>query len=960
MCSDISAKISPFLFASDASDLKGAVVKAEVGEDVARGLWRTGRRKGGYTRLLSREQALLAKIDAEWEEEVPEESSQHPTKPLALRYHFIEICGGAGKITKFADKEGLVVGPVIDLDRSPAFDFCLLQLLSWLCFMVEGGRLDSFFLAPPCTTFSPAAYPPLRSYKVPRGFRPKERRTHLGTTLALRSLSLMLIAARTNVTGLLETPRRSKMAWLREWIYFLEALIADETWLASCNFGSIHQKEFRLLGCNIEMPRLNFPCTRDHTHVKIEGQYTKPSATYTDDLAWMFASEIARCVNIKIRMQQTEDVDVIGLENIVSNDIAEHLPWSTLQEWRWKKKEVHINIKETSAFGRLAYWMAVNSPKTRFTSGLDSFVSISAIIKGRSASYGLRPAIRRIGSTLVAGCLYPALHFFPTRYNKADHPTRNVAIPRPVPGSILHQDCLGEIISLAKIPGLKRFAANWVRLVLLLSGKPLPWLRSHDSWRFQHYAPSAYPISWCSKAARKVRHDPLDFDASLGFPGEGPYGFRSTWLQYLFLLCAPCVDFALCVDFGSSSVCVLPVVPFVCLFNSRCLLSCSLVFVTSKDLSHLGAHAAPAVSSHGLLLPRDKGDRSRLDQRKGVILDEGRPVLARTKDSREKLLKWFDDWLRSQEMTLEDLLDPKSFDVETVNLVLEKYGRALYNGGRPYGHYSETINAVGSKRPNLRRMLQGAWNLAFTWLREEPPVHHVALPWQILTSLIAVAYLWGWNRTAGVLALSWGALTRIGEVLKAQRRHLVLPRDLAYTIRYALLQIEEPKTRFRSARHQVARLDQPQLLQVVEYSFQDLRPDEGLWNFSPQTLRLRFQRLLKALQIDTLPPSVTRGLDLGSLRAGGASWLMITSEDSELVRRRGRWLTSKIMEIYVQEVSALQFLPQLPSRAKSLVIEGAGLFPTLLQKVGYFHSCGIPETAWRFLLTDGRTNADHG
>jgi len=348
-----------------------------------------------------------------------------------------------------------------------------------------------------------------------------------------------------------------------------------------------------------------------------------------------------------------------------------------------------------------------------------------------------------------------------------------------------------------------------------------------------------------------------------------------------------------------------------------------------------------------------------LDQRKGVILDEGRPVLARTKDSREKLLKWFDDWLRSQEMTLEDLLDPKSFDVETVNLVLEKYGRALYNGGRPYGHYSETINAVGSKRPNLRRMLQGAWNLAFTWLREEPPVHHVALPWQILTSLIAVAYLWGWNRTAGVLALSWGALTRIGEVLKAQRRHLVLPRDLAYTIRYALLQIEEPKTRFRSARHQVARLDQPQLLQVVEYSFQDLRPDEGLWNFSPQTLRLRFQRLLKALQIDTLPPSVTRGLDLGSLRAGGASWLMITSEDSELVRRRGRWLTSKIMEIYVQEVSALQFLPQLPSRAKSLVIEGAGLFPTLLQKVGYFHSCGIPETAWKFLLTDG-TNADHG
>ena len=335
-------------------------------------------------------------------------------------------------------------------------------------------------------------------------------------------------------------------------------------------------------------------------------------------------------------------------------------------------------------------------------------------------------------------------------------------------------------------------------------------------------------------------------------------------------------------------------------------------------------------------------------------------MLPKTKDSREKLLRWFDDWLQSQDMTLEALLDARTFDVETVNLVLERYGRALYNSGRPYGHYSETINAVGSKRPNLRRMLQGAWNLAFTWLREEPPVHHVALPWQVLASLISVAYLWGWNRTAGVLALSWGALTRIGEVLKAQRRHLVLPRDLANTISYALLQIEEPKTRFRSARHQVARLDQPQLLHVVEIAFQDLHADEGLWNFSPQTLRLRFQKLLKALQLDVLPPSVSRGLDLGSLRAGGASWLMITSEYSELVRRRGRWLTSKIMEIYVQEVSAIQFLPQLPLRTRLVVIEGAGLFPELLQRVSFLHSCGIPESAWKYLLASGRTNAEYG
>ena len=132
-----------------------------------------------------------------------------------------------------------------------------------------------------------------------------------------------------------------------------------------------------------------------------------------------------------------------------------------------------------------------------------------------------------------------------------------------------------------------------------------------------------------------------------------------------------------------------------------------------------------------------------------------------------------------------------------------------------YGHYAETINGVAS-RPRVRRLLQQAWDLAYAWVRQEPPCHHLALPWQAVLSLVATAFYWGWIKEAGIIALSWGGLTRTGEALGAFRWQLVLPRDIEYTADYALLQIDEPKTRYRAARHQVAKIDQSQLMAVLD------------------------------------------------------------------------------------------------------------------------------------------------
>ena len=56
-------------------------------------------------------------------------------------------------------------------------------------------------------------------------------------------------------------------------------------------------------------------------------------------------------------------------------------------------------------------------------------------------------------------------------------------------------------------------------------------------------------------------------------------------------------------------------------------------------------------------------------------------------------------------------------------------------------------------------------------------------------------------------------------------------------------------------------------------------------------------------------------LDLSSFRPGGATWLPQASDNPELVRRRGRWLSPKVMEIYLQEVQFATFVgPDAPKQ----------------------------------------------
>ncbi|CAE7205238.1 unnamed protein product [Symbiodinium sp. KB8] len=149
------------------------------------------------------------------------------------------------------------------------------------------------------------------------------------------------------------------------------------------------------------------------------------------------------------------------------------------------------------------------------------------------------------------------------------------------------------------------------------------------------------------------------------------------------------------------------------------------------------------------------------------------------------------------------------------------------------------------------RTFGAAWDLAFTWLAEEPSNHHIALPPLLLMAILGVCLAWGWLREAGIFSLAWGALLRISEATSATRRHLVMPEDTMWMQSFILVCIDQPKTRGRAAKHQAAKLEPSDLVELVTLAF------------------------------------------------------------GKLDKRRGRWASHKVMEIYLQEVASSTFVSDL-------------------------------------------------
>lgn len=182
---------------------------------------------------------------------------------------------------------------------------------------------------------------------------------------------------------------------------------------------------------------------------------------------------------------------------------------------------------------------------------------------------------------------------------------------------------------------------------------------------------------------RPLCHRSLDFDATLGFPGEGP-----AWI-FPFGLCFSWFGFVLPVSFW---LCLLTWISFcfACSVPGRCRVPRSVCLWWGAAVLLGDAPTAAAMP----IFPTTAGDLTRARMRSlRPALTLGRPVETKTLKLRERLLEQFGLWLGEQGLDMDSIFSQGIAAADDLNILLCRYGRLLYQSGKTYNSFAETINA---------------------------------------------------------------------------------------------------------------------------------------------------------------------------------------------------------------------------------------------------------------------------
>ena len=121
----------------------------------------------------------------------------------------------------------------------------------------------------------------------------------------------------------------------------------------------------------------------------------------------------------------------------------------------------------------------------------------------------------------------------------------------------------------------------------------------------------------------------------------------------------------------------------------------------------------------------------------------------------------------------------------------------------------------------------------------------------------------------------------------------------------AIVRIGEPKNRWAIGFGQFVTIRDRETVQWLTWLCRQARPELKLWASGRAKLISYFRAALDALNI---PSSI---FSLGGLRAGGATFLVMSDVEIAKVKYLGRWTSESSMGAYIQESMSLLVLAQL-------------------------------------------------
>ena len=880
--SDLRAHYCPKIVTMDASPTGGAVCSADLGSTACKEIWRHTEQRGYYTRLQSPVSALLTEkgIDSVTAEQFGPRTNevslqvepfveQHVPSNLqeGILFDAVELFRGTGNWSAVHGARGMKMhdGFDIDLRRLRFSDLSDRAVFREVVSLAARRVVREWHAGLPCVSWGTLRRPQVRSIEEPFGFNPRDPFTAYHNLLAIRTAMILTVAVMCGQFISVEQPGSSRLFHL-DCYKTLISLGCVISHFAFCAYGSGFRKASKWLHNKPWLIPLESVCT-----CRFRGNHFTVQGTFTRDSILDFDRRCnPSCLTVYGRTPKVGE-SVASFSAAYPLQLVHRMASGSLTARRGIVSKIPQSVRVRTY------------KEVRMVSSLgDCFVGPST-----ESVYPPRPWFE---DPEWIGEICESLHFkecFRYTFKRANHINVNEARTykswiKSLAKSYPDHRALGILDSRVTLGAAAKGRSSSAAISHVL-GSSLAYIIGSGLYPGGLHCYSDSNRADGPSRGRPVSGPSKDIPHWLSSLQEGDYRAfdcvvaasripknPARWLRFLLLL--------------GGDIEPNPGPP---ISGSR----------TSCFRATSGTHRMPA--------PRGKLD-----------LSVGFSVATSTRMA--KCLEAFKQWCEVSNLPWEPLVASP----EALAWALRGYGMHLFEVGLPRYLLVYSITACQDMYPSCRAYTTVAWQIDKKWQVYEPGQCRAVLPAMAIRASICIAAFWGWFSWLGCVLLGFSAMLHPSEIVSLIRRDLIFPKDVAYDSLALYVHIKNPKTS-RFARRQHGRVDDLEIISVLEALFYNLPLDGHLFHGSITTFRKQWDAVMSCLGIPHRQDQ--RGATPGTLRGSGATFLYSGCEDPAWIAWRGRWSRVRTLEYYLQEVAAQLLIHELSpvSRSKIQILSNA-------------------------------------